>query len=146
MFSLVSSQKISITSRESTPKPRNTRASSLANDTLVAWKALQAYFSDSAVVVATCRVSTSRNENSSATVAAALSSAVPTTTNGGAKKSRTLTPSRRNSGHIAVPTSQPGTGSANTGATTWSTVPGGTVLRTTTAWNPLAGGDTWVIA
>ena len=71
---------------------------------------------------------------------------MPTTTNGGAKKSFTLTPSRRNSGHIAVPTSQPGTGSAKTGETTLSTVPGGTVLRTTTAWKPLAGGATCVIA
>ena len=42
MLSLVSSQNSSMTSRESTPSCRNRRPISLANETLVAWKALQA--------------------------------------------------------------------------------------------------------
>ena len=44
-----SSQNSDMTSRESTPATLSSRDISLAKDTLVAWNALQAYFSDSAV-------------------------------------------------------------------------------------------------
>ena len=53
MLSLWSSQKISITSRESTPNAAKMRPISLANEILVAWKALQAYLSASAVATST---------------------------------------------------------------------------------------------
>ena len=53
---MVSSQKRSITSRLSTPRRLKTRPSSLANETLVAWKALQAYLSASAVRGCTTRI------------------------------------------------------------------------------------------
>jgi hypothetical protein len=49
MFRLVSCTKIFITSRESTPKCRKIRPISFANETLVAWNALQAYLIISAV-------------------------------------------------------------------------------------------------
>ena len=141
MLSTRSSQKIRITSRVSTPYGRKIRAISLANDTLVAWKALQAYFSASAQRTSTCRISRPRKANRPVRDSRTRGSAVPTTTNGGSKKSATPEPSRRNSGHIAVPTLQPaGRGPKKVGATTSSPVPGGTVLRTTTAWNPDAGG------
>ena len=83
MFSLWSWQKSSITSRESTPDQANTRAISLAKVTLVAWKALQAYFTASAVSTDTVWTPVGANEKRLATVSAVVGSAVPTTTNGG---------------------------------------------------------------
>ena len=143
MLSLVSWQKISITSRESTPYGRKMRAISLAKETLVAWKALQAYFSASAVRDLDLRGSRwSRKEKSSRQrVPARRSSAVPTTTNGGSKKSCDPDPSRRNSGHIAVPTVQPAGSQLGEDRLddACRPVPGGTVLRTTTAWKPDVG-------
>ena len=55
MFRTWSSQKRDITSRESTPRMRKIRATSFAKDTLVAWKALQAYLSASATRTSTTR-------------------------------------------------------------------------------------------
>ena len=66
-------------------------------------------------------------------------SPAPTTTNGGSKKSSTPEPSRRNSGHMAMPTVHPAgssSGGVNAGSTTECPVPGGTVDRMTTAWKP----------
>src|SRR6476659_1665723 len=144
MLSLLSSQKMRITSRESTPWNRKIRDISFAKDTLVAWKALHAYLSASAVPTPTWWISRSRKAKSSARPCLVLSWAVPTTTKGGEKKSSTPQPSRRNSGHMAVPTDHPGGSSdeAKAGATTISPVPGGTVLLITTEWNPDDGGET----
>ena len=83
MLSLWSWQKSSMTSRASTPDPATPGAISLAKVTLVAWKALQAYFSASAVATVTVWTPVGANEKSSATVSAVVGSAVPTTTNGG---------------------------------------------------------------
>ena len=59
---------------------------------------------------------------------------------GGELKSAIPVPSRRNSGHIATATSGPESCKAACSlAATSSTVPGGTVLRITTAWNARAG-------
>ena len=69
----------------------------------MAWKALQAYFSDSAVRVSTTRTGCSRKPNRLVTASATRGSEVPTTISGEAKKSATPEPSRRNSGHIAAP-------------------------------------------
>ena len=108
----------------------------------MAWKALHAYFSASALRTPTTLISRSRNENISVSRSVTRSSEVPRTTKGGWKKSATPEPSRRNSGHIAVPTpSRPVAAvPAKVSWTRSSPVPGGTVLRTTTAWNPDAGG------
>ena len=144
MLSLWSSQKSSITWRESTPYCEKIRPISLAKVTLTAWKALHAYFSASAVPTSTWWIGWSRKSNSCSQACRVRSSAVPTTTKGGEKKSSTPQPSRRNSGHIAVPTDHPsGSGSAwNTGSTTLAPVPGGTVERMTTEWTPDGGGAT----
>ena len=139
-----SSQNSDMTSRESTPAIRSSRDISLAKDTLVAWKALQAYFRDSAVRGPTTRTGWSRKPNRLVTASATRGSEVPTTTSGEAKKSATPEPSRRNSGHIAAPavTGAPARPPASAGTTISSTVPGGTVLRMTTLWCPDAGGVT----
>ena len=64
----------------------------------------------------------------------------PITVYGGEKKSAMAVPSRRNSGHMATATSGPECWkAASSMAVMSSTVPGGTVLRITTAWNALAG-------
>ena len=110
----------------------------------MAWKALQAYFRDSAVRVPTTRTGCSRKPKRLVTASATRGSAVPTTTSGDAKKSATPEPSRRNSGHIAAPavTGAPARPADSAGTTVSSTVPGGTVLRMTTLWCPDAGGVT----
>src|SRR5665213_684770 len=65
--------------------------------------------------------------------------------NGGLKKSATPEPSRRNSGHIAVPIVIPS--AASRGRTISSTVPGGTVDRTTTVWKSARfGSDATLLA
>ena len=65
----------------------------------------------------------------------------------GRRSRRRRDPSRRNSGHMAVPTAQPRRQPAGEVARTRSSpVPGGTVLRTTTAWKPDAGGVATAIA
>ena len=63
MLRTVSSLNTRMTSRESTPNTRKMRAISLAKETFVAWKALQAYFSASALRTSTSLISRSRNEN-----------------------------------------------------------------------------------
>ena len=63
-------------------------------------EAAERYGVDRSTVVTACRVAKQGALD-------ALAAAVPTTTNGGLKKSATPDPSRRNSGHIAVPTTQP---------------------------------------
>jgi hypothetical protein len=133
-----------MTSRESTPRSRNSRATSLAKDTLVAWKALQAYLSASAVRTSTTRTGWSRKPNTSVTAWAAPGSEVPTTRKGDEKKSAIPEPSRRNSGHIAAPIviCVPARPSVSAGVTMFSTVPGGTVLRMTTVCRPDDGGVT----
>ena len=65
MLRILSSLKTFMTSRESTPYIRKMRAISLAKEILVAWKALQAYFSASALRTSTNLISRSRNEKSS---------------------------------------------------------------------------------
>ena len=139
-----SSQNRDMTSRESTPSSRNSRDTSLAKDTLVAWNALQAYLSASAMRTSTTRTGWSRKLNKSVTASATRGSEVPTTTKGEAKKSAIPEPSRRNSGHIAAPMamSVPARPLVSAGITTSSTVPGGTVLRMTTLCWPDAGGWT----
>ena len=107
-----SSQNKDMTSRESTPKSRSSRDISLANDTLVAWKALQAYLSASAMRTSTTRTGWPRKPNRWVTASATRGSRVPTTTKGAAKKSAIPEPSRRNSGHIAVADGDPGAGQA----------------------------------
>src|SRR6476469_4535741 len=107
MLRIVSSLNTHMTSRESTPKDLKIRANSFAKETFTAWKALHAYFSASALRTSTKLISWPRNANMSVSVVVTRSSAVPTTTKGGLKKSATPDPSRRNSGHIAVPTAQP---------------------------------------
>ena len=77
-----SSQNRDMTSRESTPKSRNSRDISLAKDTLVAWKALQAYLSASAMRTSTTRTGWSRKPNRSVTASATPGSEVPTTSEG----------------------------------------------------------------
>src|SRR5580693_5112125 len=142
MFSTWSSTNSDMTSRESTPTRRSSRAISLANDTLVAWKALQAYLSDSAVRGSTTRAGWSRNPNNPLMVSATYGSEVPTTISGALKKSATPEPSRRNSGHMAAPgvIAVPARPVVSAGSTAFSMVPGGTVLRMTTLWRPEAGG------
>ncbi len=144
MLSTWSWQNSDMTSRESTPMSRSTRDISLANDTLVAWNALQAYLTDSATRASTTRTGWSRKPNSLVTVSATRGSEVPTMARGEAKKSATPEPSRRNSGHIAAPAASPvpARPPVRAGATTSSIVPGGTVLRMTTLWCPDAGGVT----
>src|SRR5690606_11904098 len=107
--------------------------SSLANDTLSAWKLLHAYFRLSAArVLTSCTEQASpRKANSCRTTDAALG-VPPMTRNGGRKKSATLVPSRRNSGTIATcrssPTVRPDRLSSS-GTTSVPTVRGGTVER-----------------
>ena len=71
-------------------------------------KALQAYFRASAFLTSTIRTGWSRKPNKSDIVVATSGSDVPTTVKGGEKKSAIPDPSRRNSGHMAVPNLLPG--------------------------------------
>ena len=77
------------------------------NETFAAWNALHEYLRASAVRGSHHLTGTSRNPSSSVMVSATGLCWVPTTVNGGAKKSATPEPSRRNSGHIAVPKLEP---------------------------------------
>src|SRR6201996_6555934 len=142
MFRTWSSTNNDMTLRESTPTRRMTRAISLANDTLVAWKALQAYLSDSAVRGSTTLAGWSRKPNKLLTVSATTGSDVPITIIGALKKSSTEVPSRRNSGHMAAPAVIAVLASplVSAGSTALSIVPGGTVLRMTTLWRSEAAG------
>ena len=93
MLSMVSSQKISMTSRESTPRPRKIRPISLAKETLTAWKALQAYFSASALRDVDVPDSlVEEREQLGERRRRSRGSSAPTTTNGGSKKSRHPSP------------------------------------------------------
>ncbi len=65
-----SSQNSDMTSRESTPRSLSNRDISLAKDTLVAWNALLAYFSASAMRTSTIRAGFPRKLNSLVAVSA----------------------------------------------------------------------------
>src|SRR6476661_6356688 len=99
MFNSWSATKTSMTSRASTPSNRYRRDNSLVKDTLSAWKALHAYLMLSAARIGTTCTEQSRNPKSSRT-AAVDRGVPPITRKGGVKKSDTLEPSLRNSGHI----------------------------------------------
>src|SRR5271170_2531407 len=83
MLRRLSSQNSSMTSRLSTPRRPKIRPSSLANEILVAWNALHAYFRASAVRGCTTRVGDSRKENRRETTSMARKSEDPITVYGG---------------------------------------------------------------
>ena len=97
MFSRVSWQSSDMTARESTSTALPTRPTSLAKVIFAAWKALQAYFTISAVgQLTTAAFSPKRFFIKSA--AGAEPSREPTTASEGVSKSATAVLSRRNSG------------------------------------------------
>ncbi len=139
MLSLRSARKTSITWWESTPRARHTAPSSLAKPILRPWKALSAYLIASAVGTGTRKTSPGSPSYSFSTVSPLAGSSSPTTVLGGSKKSRTLVPSRRNSGLTATPMSTPAsppTCFSRSGTSRFRQVPGSMVERKTTVCRP----------
>ena len=142
MFSFVSALKTSINWCESMPATLQSAPTSLANDTLSAWKALSTYLDISAIATGTWKVGPAKSAYSDEIVAMSASSVPPTTVLGGAKKSLTEEPSRRNSGCTHTPKSTPATrpdAASSRGTTTRSHVPGSIVERTATMYRRSVG-------
>lgn len=135
MLSLRSARNTSITWCESTPSAWHTAPNSLAKPIFRPWNALSAYLIASAVGTGTRNTSPGRPSYSASTTSPLAASSSPTTVFGGSKKSRTLVPSRRNSGLTATPTSTPAvppTYFSRIGTSRFRQVPGSMVLRKTT--------------
>ena len=109
--------------------------SSLAKPIFKPWKELSAYFVISATGIGTRKTSPGRPSYNAATASPLASSISPITVFGGSKKSRTLVPSRRNSGFTATPKSAPAVrpdAFSRIGTSRSRQVPGSIVLRNTT--------------
>ncbi len=103
--------------------------------TFSAWKELSAYFVTSATGIGTRNTSPGSPSYSAATASPLAASSSPITVFGGSKKSRTLVPSRRNSGFTATPKSTPAVlpdAFSRIGTSSSRQVPGSIVLRKTT--------------
>ena len=129
-----------MTSTASMPPIADPRlAISFANEIAVASIALEAYLIISAVAALVCTIGTPSNPAYSSRSAAMVRLSPPMTIRSGRMKSSTACPSVRNSGLTPIPKSIPARfpeARSHAGRTTWSDVPGTTVLFTTTAWNP----------
>ncbi len=139
MFSLRSARNTSITWCESTPSAWHTAPSSFAKPILRPWNALSAYLIASAVGTGTRNTSPGKPSYSAVTASPLAGSSSPMTVLGGSKKSRTLVPSRRNSGLTATPMSTPAvppTYFSRIGTSRFRQVPGSMVLRNTTVCRP----------
>ena len=147
MLSLWSSQKTSITSRESTPCGARTRPISLAKDTLVAWKALQAYFSASAVATLDVMdVLVEKREELAQVLPGAVVGRANDDEGRGEEVLDAAPFAQELRAHCRFPLTNPAGGSWEDRVDDRAPVPGGTVLRMTTEWNPLAGGAHTAIA
>ena len=90
----------------SAPTASHTAAMALVNESLVARKALEAYFTVSADAGSVISTGARVPEYSSATRSAAARSSEPITTRSGCRKSSMAWPSRKNSGFEATPMSE----------------------------------------
>ncbi len=133
----MSATNTSITWWESRPSAAQIEPSSFAKPILSAWNELSAYFVISATGTGTRKISPGSPSYRAATASPLAASNSPITVFGGSKKSRTLDPSRRNSGLTATPKSTPAVfpdAFSRIGTSRFRQVPGSMVLRNTTVW------------
>ena len=96
----------SSTSFTSAPTASHTAAMAFVNDSFVARKALDAYFTVSAEAGSVINTGAGTPANNFATRDATARSSAPITTRSGCRKSSTAEPSRKNSGFEATPMSE----------------------------------------